>query len=65
MVVDEAHRAQRRGPDQLIDLEETAPEWTLVLVGSDRPAAVGRVPGVRSRVRGRTARFDRGSARSC
>ncbi|MBM7805369.1 hypothetical protein JOD57_001206 [Geodermatophilus bullaregiensis] len=64
MVVEEAHRAQRRSPDRLIDLEETAPEWTLVLVGSDLPAAAGRVPGVRGRVRGRTARFDRGPARS-
>ena len=58
VVVDEAHRAQRRGLDQLIYLKETAPEWTLVLIGSDLPAAVSRVPGVRSRVRGRTARFD-------
>ena len=58
IVVDEAHRAQARGLDQLIYLKETAPEWTLVLVGSELPAAAGRVPGVRSRLRGRTAAFD-------
>jgi hypothetical protein len=57
VVVDEAHRAQSRGLDQLVYLKETAPEWTLVLIGSELPGAVGRVPGVRSRLRGRTAAF--------
>jgi hypothetical protein len=57
VVVDEAHRAQSRGLDQLVYLKETSPEWTLVLIGSELPAAVARVPGVRSRLRGRTAQF--------
>ena len=57
VVVDEAHRAQSRGLDQLVYLKETSPEWTLVLIGSELPAAVARVPGVRSRLRGRTAEF--------
>ncbi|TFV64610.1 UNVERIFIED_ORG: ATP-binding protein [Bacillus sp. AZ43] len=57
IVVDEAHRAQARGLDQLVYLKETAPEWTLVLIGSELPDSIGRVPGVRSRLRGRTAAF--------
>ena len=57
IVVDEAHRAQRRGLDQLVHLKETAPEWTLILIGSDLVSATARVPGLRSRVRGRTASF--------
>lgn len=57
VVVDEAHRAQSRGLDQLVYLKAVAPEWTLVLIGSELPAAVARVPGVRSRLRGRTAAF--------
>jgi hypothetical protein len=57
VVVDEAHRAQSRGLDQLVYLKETSPDWTLVLIGSELPASVARVPGVRSRLRGRTAAF--------
>ncbi|UOY01643.1 AAA family ATPase [Blastococcus sp. PRF04-17] len=58
VVVDEAHRAQRRGLEQLIYLKETYPEWTLVLVGSELPTALNKAPGARSRIRGRSARFD-------
>lgn len=58
IVVDEAHRASRRGLEQLVYLKESAPGWTLVLIGSDLPTAVSRSPGLRSRLRGRTARFD-------
>jgi Cdc6-like AAA superfamily ATPase len=57
IVVDEAHRATRPGLEQLIYLKETAPEWTLVLVGSELPTAAGKSPGIRSRLRGRTAAF--------
>jgi hypothetical protein len=57
VVVDEAHRAQSRGLDQLVYLKEVAQDWTLVLIGSELPTAVARVPGVRSRLRGRTAAF--------
>lgn len=57
VVVDEAHRAQGRGLDQLVFLKEEAPEWTLILIGSELPALVARVPGARSRLKGRTAEF--------
>jgi len=57
VVVDEVHRAQSRGLDQLIYLKETAPDWTLVLISSELSGAVARVAGVRSRLRGRTAAF--------
>jgi hypothetical protein len=57
VVVDEVHRAQGRGLDQLVYLKETAPDWTLVLIGSELAALAARVPGARSRLRGRTAAF--------
>lgn len=58
VVVDEAHRASRRGLEQLVYLKETAPEWTLVLIGSELPGAAARVPGMLSRLHGRSARFE-------
>ncbi len=57
VVVDETHRAQARGLDQLVYLKENAPEWMLVLIGSELAARAAAVPGVRSRIRGRTAEF--------
>lgn len=57
IVVDEAHRAQNRGLEQLVHLQELAPDWTLLLIGSELPQAVTRTPGLRSRLRGRTAKF--------
>jgi Cdc6-like AAA superfamily ATPase len=57
VVVDETHRAQARGLDQLVYLKEEAPEWTLVLIGSELAASAARVPGVESRLQGRTAAF--------